>query len=129
MSKDYIRISKKHGVNPSLTLCFWCGKSKGIALLGQLPNDAEAPKEAVFDYEPCDECQSMWKQGVPILEVTSTPIRKNLPAINKEPVAYPTGRWVVVNPKALTIDTTPGRPMLCDNSDFTKMFEKKLPKE
>lgn len=129
MAKDYIRVSKKHGVNPSITLCFWCGKSKGIALLGQLPNDAEAPKEAVFDYEPCDACHDIWQQGVPVLEVTSVPMHKGMPSINKEPIAYPTGRCVVINPEALTIKTKAGVPVLCNHSDFIKMFEKELPEE
>ena len=36
---------------------FWCGKERGeLALLGKLPGDAEAPKNVVLDYEPCDCC-------------------------------------------------------------------------
>ena len=50
-----IKISPKYGVNPSLINCFFCGESKGIALMGKLKNDAEAPKECVMDYEPCDK--------------------------------------------------------------------------
>ena len=129
MAKDYIRISKKHGVNPSIALCAWCGKSKGIALLGKLPEDAEAPREAVFDYEPCDDCHEMWQQGVPVLEVTNIPIHEGMPPINKEPIAYPTGRFVVINPEALVIKTTVGKPVLCNHSDFIKIFEKELPKK
>ena len=37
-----IKISQKHGVNPTIPICFWCGKEKNeIALLGKLPGDAE----------------------------------------------------------------------------------------
>lgn len=42
MSKG-IRVSEKHGVNPSITICPICGKETGIALLGKLKGDKEAP--------------------------------------------------------------------------------------
>ncbi len=48
-----IKVSPKHGVNPTIPICFWCGEEKGeIALLGKLPGDAEAPRNMVLDYEP-----------------------------------------------------------------------------
>lgn len=40
-----IHLSKKHGVNPSIEICAVCGKGIGVALLGRLKNDAEAPRE------------------------------------------------------------------------------------
>ena len=40
-----ITISKKHGVNPSILHCECCGKEYGLALLGKLKGDAEAPKD------------------------------------------------------------------------------------
>ena len=55
MSKG-IRISKKHGVNPSITICPICGKETGIALLGKLKRDEEAPMRMLSD--PCDDCVS-----------------------------------------------------------------------
>ena len=71
MSKDSIRISPQHGVNPSMMLCFWCGGTKGVALLGALPNDKEAPRLAVYDYEPCEECATKMAQGITIMEVAN----------------------------------------------------------
>lgn len=44
MSKD-IRVSEKHGVNPSITICPICGKETGIVLLGKLKGDEEAPRK------------------------------------------------------------------------------------
>lgn len=59
-----IPLSQKHGVNPSLMQCYFCGKEKGIALLGRLPNDKEAPRRGVYDTEPCDDCRKMMEVGV-----------------------------------------------------------------
>lgn len=56
MSK--IRLSKKHGVNPSIMVCPCCSKDVGVALLGQLPKDAEAPMH-IADSEPCKECKTL----------------------------------------------------------------------
>lgn len=55
MSKG-IRVSEKHGVNPSITICSICGKETGIALLGKLKGDKEAPMRMLSD--PCDDCVS-----------------------------------------------------------------------
>ena len=55
MSKG-IRISEKHGVNPSITICPICGKETGIALLGKLKGDEKAPMRMLSD--PCDDCVS-----------------------------------------------------------------------
>lgn len=51
MSKG-IRVSEKHRVNPSITICPICGKETGIALLGKLKGDKEAPMRMLSD--PCD---------------------------------------------------------------------------
>lgn len=109
MSKG-IEISPKHGLNPTIPVCFWCGKEKNeIALLGRIrekttnrfganvtkrDSDIEAPRRMVLDYEPCDECKKMWDSGVAVLEVQETPIMPNQPEIQKG--VYPTGRLVVV---------------------------------
>lgn len=55
MSKG-IRVSEKHGVNPSITICPICGKETGIALLGKLKGDKEASMRMLSD--PCDDCVS-----------------------------------------------------------------------
>lgn len=109
MSKG-IEISPKHGLNPTIPVCFWCGKEKNeIALLGRIrekttnrfganvtkrDSDIEAPRRMVLDYEPCDECKKWWDSGVAVLEVQQTPIQPNQPEIQKG--LYPTGRFAVV---------------------------------
>jgi len=83
-----IRISKEHGVNPSVGLCFFCQKAKEVVLLGALsparrdvlfgpghsshsdtPHSAEAPHEAIYNMEPCDECEGFMKQGIIFISV------------------------------------------------------------
>lgn len=56
-----ILLSPKHGVNPSLMKCECCGEDYGIAMLGKLKDDAEAPKEIYQGL--CDSCQSVVDQG------------------------------------------------------------------
>ena len=123
MAKDYIKLSEKHGVNPTITLCFWCGESTGVALLGKLPNDAEAPKETVIDYEPCDKCKKLWDQGVPVIEVSETPLVKAQNPLTTKQLVYPTGRHVVVKPEALGGQYEQGTPVLCTKEDFTELFK------
>ena len=61
MSKDSIILSPKHGVNPSVLHCICCGKDYGIAMLGKLKEDKEAPKDIYQGL--CDKCQSVVDQG------------------------------------------------------------------
>lgn len=53
MSKS-ILLSPKHGVNPSVGICAFCGHDKEVLLMGKLKNDAEAPSSVISDYQPCD---------------------------------------------------------------------------
>ena len=78
--KESIVLSPKHGVNPSVIRCICCGKEYGVALLGKLKGDEEAPREIYQGL--CNECQGVVDQGgVLIIEVRdgehgkSTPIR------------------------------------------------------
>lgn len=64
---DSIRLSEKHGVNPSVTVCPFCFQDVGVALFGLLPNDEEAPRR-VADSELCDECKNHMRQGFLIRE-------------------------------------------------------------
>ena len=69
-----IRLSPKYGVNPSLSVCFFCGGGKNeIVLPGWLRGDAEAPRKAVWHKEPCDECKKFMEQGVMLIRVRDEP--------------------------------------------------------
>lgn len=72
MSKP-LPLSPKHGVNPSLLICFFCGEDTGkIVLLGKLPSDAEAPRKIVLDKTPCSKCQEKFSSGITFFESTSS---------------------------------------------------------
>ena len=51
-----IKLSKEHGVNPTILKCPCCGKDTGLALLGKLKGDKKAPPY-MYDRELCDECK------------------------------------------------------------------------
>lgn len=86
-----IRLHPEHGVNPTLPVCFWCGKDKNeIALLGAAYK-GEAPQHMVLDYVPCAECEKRQAMGVTIIEAD--------PHGDKP---TPTGRWVVIAEAAVS---------------------------
>lgn len=85
-----IRLSRKHGVNPSVMLCFFCNEPAGVALLGRRPDDTEAPRQAVFDKTPCEKCKAYMEQGVILISVDEQKSAGDL----ENP--YRTGGWVVV---------------------------------
>lgn len=123
MSKS-IKVSPKHGLNPTIPVCFFCGNEKNeIALLGRLggKEDLEAPRKMILDYIPCEECQKKFAEGVLLIEVSSYPENKGQPPIATD--AYPTGRFVVVRPEALRDDNyKAGSKALVYVSDFELMF-------
>ena len=65
-----ISVSKKHGVNPTMLICPICHhETNGLALLGRLPGDAEAPRYSL-DRELCDDCRGVIDAGgVMLIEV------------------------------------------------------------
>lgn len=122
MSKS-IKLSPKHGVNPTIPVCFFCGEAKNeIALLGRIGgrDGLQAPMHMVLDYEPCDKCKEHWNEGVTLIEVNTYPMNDGQPPI--APNAYPTGRYVVVKPEALTNGMTAGQRALMLSEEFTQMF-------
>lgn len=87
---DSILLSHKHGVNPSVTRCSCCGKDYGVALLGKLKNDAEAPREVFTGL--CDDCQKVVDaDGLMIIEVRDGESGEN---------PYRTGRLVGITKDA-----------------------------
>jgi len=87
-----IKLSPKHGINASCTVCFFCGKETGLAFLGKLKGDAKAPRRIIANYIPCDECKEKHKDYCVIIEV----VRENngLPPIQEG--VWPTGRWCMI---------------------------------
>lgn len=68
MPEDSIVLSPKHGVNPSVLHCICCGKDYGIALLGKIKGDKEAPRDIYQGL--CNDCKGVIdKGGAMIIEV------------------------------------------------------------
>lgn len=61
MTKNSIKLSPKHGVNPSVLHCICCGKDYGVAMLGKLKGDKEAPRDIYQGL--CNQCQGVIDQG------------------------------------------------------------------
>ena len=98
-----IRVSEKHGVNPSLEQCFVCCKDVGVVLFGKLKGDAEAPRRVCLgpNSEPCDECKGYMEQGVILISVDEarSDDRQN---------PWRTGGWCVVRDEFVTRVFEPG---------------------
>lgn len=75
MSK--IILSKEHGVNPAIPKCFYCLEDKNeLILTGRLRDDVEAPRNSVWDMNPCDQCQSWMEQGIILISVRNGEMEK-----------------------------------------------------
>ena len=82
MKNDDIKLSPKHGLNPTIPVCFYCGEEKNeVALLGKIDkNDSEAPMRCIINYEPCDKCKEKQKDYVLLVTATEKP-QGDLPPI------------------------------------------------
>ena len=110
-SKDYINLSPKYGVNPSVLHCFICGKETGLALLGKLKGDAEAPHDISNPNELCDDCKKALEKGKFILEVEDNSEENN---------PKRTGRYVCIKKDALPDIKSPICYMV--QTVFSKLF-------
>ena len=110
--KNSIKLSPKHGVNPSILHCFICGKETGLTLLGKLKGDKEAPKDITNPNELCDDCKKQINAGNKfILEV-----KDNTDEHNPER----TGRLVCIKGEALPSIKSPISYMV--HSVFDELF-------
>lgn len=81
-----LRLSKEHGVNPSIPECLYCGKPKNeVVLFGASYKDengrpAKAPMHCgPLDSEPCEECAEKFKGGIILIEAARTATGRVLP--------------------------------------------------
>lgn len=98
-----IKLSQKHGVNPCIAECYICGQSKNEILLTGAAgermardmgyDDGQMPMQAVFDIEPCEECQ---KLGIAFIEMS-----------HEGKGAKPTGRRCLIKEDAVRQLITP----------------------
>lgn len=114
-----LRVSDKHGFNPCLNVCFFCGKDKELLLFGKLKGDAKAPKRAMANYIPCDECKKKMANGRAVIEVTLTDTG-SMPIIDG---AWPTGRWCIISKESAAKLFKDGKdtPMLLDERLYEEL--------
>ncbi len=64
-----LRLHKEHGVNPTIPLCYFCGKEKGeLVMLGAAYKE-KAPMNMVINKEPCPDCVENMKKGIMFISV------------------------------------------------------------
>jgi hypothetical protein len=117
-----IKLSDKHGLNPSLNVCPFCGKDKEIILFGKLKGDAEAPKRVIANYEPCDKCKAKMQLGVTVIEVT-TEYHAMEPITHNPTDAWMTGRWCVLKTESAKrlFGEVPNNIVLLEKEAYTKL--------
>lgn len=64
-------LDEKYGVNPSVNVCFWCGRDIGVVLFGRMKGGKEAPRKCVIDKEPCDDCRKNMSLGITLMIANS----------------------------------------------------------
>lgn len=126
--KGPIKLHPKHGLNPTVLVCFWCNADVGVALLGASCKD-EAPRQMVGDYHPCKKCVKDRSKGIVAIEVRSKTNRDTQPEITEGLI--PTGRWCVLSEdgvRHLLKDPTTAlkeRGMYLDQQVFALLVPKK----
>jgi hypothetical protein len=130
-----VRLSKKHGVNPTIPICFWCGKERNeIALMGRIGReDKKAPMYSVIDYEPCENCRKAFDAGILVVGVKEKTDDRR-PAIGKNKRGrklFPTGAFCVVTKDWVTKtfcadfakEVINEGKFLCDHYELVQMLE------
>lgn len=109
-------LSKKHGVNPSITHCVCCGKEIGLVLFGRLKDDKKAPKDVAIGL--CDDCQKVIDSGgMMIIEVKDGERGDN---------PYRTGRIIGLSKEFKENNNFEYPIMYLEHTHFSKLFDKYL---
>ena len=137
MAKN-ITLSPKHGLNPTIPVCAWCGEPKNeIALMGRIKTktigeDPKAPMHCVLDYTPCDKCAEQWSMGVAVLEATTRRPEPYRPPMKQDKGVdiYPTMRMVVLNADSASRifgqEMNAGQRILLEDLAFEQIFGEAL---
>lgn len=113
-----ITLSKKHGVNPTILVCPICyAETNGLALMGRLPGDAEAPRYSL-DREYCKNCKDVLATGgIIMIEVEDGQEDKLAPG----QAPKRTGVCIGINRQALRDSLEEGAPEIPDNTPAVYM--------
>jgi len=113
-------LSKKHGVNPSITQCWYCGKDDALVLFGRVGGqraadmgwgnnpteyDVEAPRKICCGPEyPCPDCVALMEKGIIFISVRDG---EEKPEKGVIPNPYRTGGWSVLSEEYVIRTFTP----------------------
>lgn len=70
--KNHIALHPEHGLNPTLKVCFFCGKETGELVLLGASYSEEAPRQMVTDFTPCEKCEETFSHGFLLVEAEET---------------------------------------------------------
>ena len=89
MSDDGLVLSDKHGMNPTIAVCFFCGQSKDeIILTGRAGEkiakkaghpDGAMPMYSCVDKVPCETCAKYMENGIIVIETEDNPVNREYP--------------------------------------------------
>lgn len=125
---DGIILSKKHGLNPTIVACPYCGEAKNQILITGLEGEkwakkhgiesGEMPKYVLLedDIEPCDECK---KAGVAMVEVDSED--NKIPTGRKWLIKEDVVEWLFTEPDTLK-EVLNKRVFLIDKITINEFF-------
>ena len=98
-----IHLHSKHGVNPTMVACYYCGEPKEIMLVGArvkqfkeaglASEDEEMNQKITIDQEPCDDCKKHMEIGIILISVKDDETDMCNP--------YRTGKMVVMKEDAI----------------------------
>lgn len=102
-------LHPKHGLNPTLTTCYYCNEPADLLLvgsqtkrfkeLGLASSDGEMKMNiGVIDARPCAKCQDYMQQGVILISMRDGEESEMETAKHEKRLANPyrTGGWIVV---------------------------------
>ena len=108
-----LRLSKEHGLNPSLLVCPICGKNVGIALLGA--NGGKKAPYQMTSIELCNDCKQKVKEGNTFI----LSAKQTLEGIK------PTGAYMLVPNDCLNVSIPSKGICFMEESEFNKCFNNK----
>lgn len=112
------------GFPVQMSQCFWCGEAKNEILIGKRAQKGykDAPRMAMHNYDPCDQCEQKMEQGIALIEVQETPVFQGQPVLQQRGTAslYPTGNCLIIRPEA--IDKIFGEPAASNIKQKGKAF-------
>jgi hypothetical protein len=85
-----LRLHPKHGLAPTIPVCWYCGEEKNeVVLLGaKWKGKAAPPARAIVDHEPCEVCEKWMKRGIMLLRA--------VPGTESAPKRVKSGQLAVV---------------------------------